>query len=183
MHCYTLQVFGSDCLVLDSLGKEITRREGFKKPSLFVIIFPCSVKNSNFSLHGAKLVSKKIVPVSPVNIKLPNWERTPTVESITKKTYIKDWHSPASINPKTGELVYNSDFLGFSEAKQNFIVFHEIGHFYYKTEKFCDLFASKKMLEKGFGMSQCLEVLRNVLSDSKEKEARYNYVLQNLKKL
>lgn len=183
MNCFCLHVFGQNCIVLDSQGSEITRREGFKEPSLFVIIFPCTVKNANFQLDGAKLISRKILPVKNVNITLPNWEKTPTIENIVKKTYIKDWHSPASINPKTGELIYNKDFLTFSDAKKDFIVFHEEGHFYYKTEKFCDLYASKKMLQKGFGMSQCLEVLRNVLSDSKEKEERYNFVLSHLKKI
>lgn len=176
-----LEVFGKSCIVFDEDGNEITRREGFDKEQKFLVKFPVSLKFWKCTVKGAQLLGKKIVENHYPCIEMPNFERTPTVTEITSYKYIPNWHSPASINTATGLMLFNEYFKTLSYAKRWFIKNHEKGHFFYKTEKYCDLYATKALLQSGFGLSQCLEVLRNTLKDSPQKEERYDYVLKKLK--
>jgi hypothetical protein len=66
---------------------------------------------------------------------------------------------------------------GYSEL--TFVLFHEIGHYYYKTEEKCDLFAARKMLEMGFNPSQCGLSINNTLSDYSQE--RKKCLIKNLK--
>ena len=55
------------------------------------------------------------------------------------------------------------------------ILFHEVGHFYYKTELFADRFAHRKMIELGFNPSQILQATTFALTYSFDrKEAAKN---------
>ncbi len=176
-----LVVSGSYAVVYDSDGKEITRREGFKNPHEFVVKFPVSPKFWNCTVDGGKIISKKIIPNNYPRIELPHFEKSNSISEIVSYKYVPNWHSPASINTKTGLMLYNKYFTTLSFAKRWFIKCHEKGHFYYNTEKYCDLFATKCLLDSGFGLSQSLEVLRNTLQDSPQKTERYDYVLKHLK--
>lgn len=180
-NCIVLKCFGKSATVYNSENKEITRREGFKTPSFFFIKMPAVLDFWKCNTRGGEIVSKTTQANEFPNITLPEWEKTPTITQIKSKIFVPDWHSPASINCKTGQMLFNARFKTFSFAKQLFIENHEKGHFYYNTEKFCDLFATVQILKMGFGLSQCLEVLRNTLTDSNIKTERYDYVNQMIK--
>ena len=178
--CFLLRVKGNNCIVSDRNGAEITRREGMKDKE-YLVKFPYVEKFSNYKVSGAKVLSSKVVENTFPNIELPRNEKPVTGQCIRSYRYVPNWHSPASINIKTGLMVYNEYFSSLPYVKQAFIKQHECGHFLYNTEKYCDLFATKKIVEMGFGLSQCLEVLRSTLKDSPEKTERYNFVTNVLK--
>lgn len=182
MKIISLFVHGSYATVFDENGKEVTRREGFSDPTSFFIIFPLK-ENLNFKVLGAKVLSSRIEVIPEIKMELPRREKQGLTPIIKKRTFISNWHSPMSINVKTGELIENQEYRNASKAKQCFIENHEKGHFFYNTEKYCDLYASLQCINSGYGKSQCLEVLRNMLSDSPQKTERYNFVKNELKKL
>lgn len=173
--CIILQCYGNHIIVYNKKG-EITRRELGIKKKYFFVKFPYIERNINFTTEGADVIKQSLIKNRFKEIHLPAKEKKPMVVKVNKYKYIPSWHSPASIDVKKGLIVYNKRFTTFSEAKRIFIIQHEIGHFFYKTEKYCDLFATKQLLSEGFGKSQCLEVLRNTLKDSNEKNERYDYV-------
>lgn len=178
----SLLIEGKDSIVFDKSGREITRREGFSSPSRFVINFPAE-GNEGFAVSGGKIVTTKIHEIPRIDLVLPAKEKALfRPAKIVKETYIANWHSPASINVKTGRMIFNKEYADASKAKQLFIKSHEFGHFFYDTEKYCDLYASLCLLKNGYGKSQCLEVLRKMLNPSPQKVERYNYVLNALKK-
>lgn len=182
MKAYELKLIGVNPIVFDKTGKEITRREGFNKHSQMDILFPV-LSNTGFFVKNAQILDSRIVDIEPININLPIPEKIIKNPKITKRTFISDWHSPMSINVKTGEVIENQKYRDASKAKQVFIEAHELGHFFYDTEKYCDLVASLSLLQNGYGKSQCLEVLRTMLTSSPEKTERYNFVLSHLKQL
>ena len=68
-----------------------------------------------------------------------------------------------------------------TRAEQTFVMFHELGHYYYKTESHCDLFASYHMLKQGFNPSQLYFSVNGCLSDNSID--RKNHVLNFAKKV
>lgn len=98
-------------------------------------------------------------------------------------TFKPSIYSPAMMNRFTGERFVNEELFTFPIEWQNFILEHETGHNFYQTEKYCDLYALKAHIKKGFNASQCLECLKFVLSDSPEKEERVSFIEQKIKQL
>ena len=82
-------------------------------------------------------------------------------------------------NPNKCSIFYDKKIILFDNSLKKipmymkfYIYYHEQGHHKYKTEKFADLFAAKKMLELGFNPSQIgyssLETLSEKQQDRKE---------------
>lgn len=62
-----------------------------------------------------------------------------------------------------------------------FILFHELGHFYYDSESKTDLFASVCMLKMGFNVYDCLQCGLKTLSRSPLTIERIAFLIQNFK--
>lgn len=60
----------------------------------------------------------------------------------------------ASINLESGNILIDNSFKDADSFTQKFIKYHEIGHYFYKTEEFCDEYAQERMLEEGYNLSQ-----------------------------
>lgn len=85
---------------------------------------------------------------------LPKYEKRIKMKKIDIS--VVDNPNKASIDVLTGKVYFDKVIKDdWETAKKVFILGHEIGHNYYKTELFCDLFSAKKMLENGFNPSQC----------------------------
>lgn len=84
----------------------------------------------------------------------------------------------ASIDIKTGHVIIDRKFFNNEIPFVHFILFHELGHFYYSTEYKCDLFSANKMLKLGFNPSQCFYANSICLSDRQEerKKILFNYL-------
>lgn len=74
----------------------------------------------------------------------------------------------ASTNPRTGLIVIDPKISKSKRAELMFILCHEKGHTYYKTEWKCDCFSASKMLDMGFNPSQ---IAKAALSTLKIKNA------------
>jgi hypothetical protein len=113
-------------------------------------------------------------------IELPTYERKRakefTITHSNKKT------SPSWINTHTGEIFYNDIFLKLSLPTRLFILLHEIGHFYYKTEWKADLFAYKHFMALGHNSSQAFYSISKVLSPTKKNYIRIENLFNQIKK-
>ena len=67
-------------------------------------------------------------------------------------------------------------------AAVKFIAFHELAHYFYKTEKYCDLFACACLLYLGYNTHDCLFVLGHILKKNDVNFNRYAFCFNELKK-
>lgn len=91
-------------------------------------------------------------------------------------------------NPNKCTIYYNIRLIVFDIAFKKYpkfirdnIYFHEIGHHYYKSEHLADLFAAKKMLEKGYNKSQI--GLTSLLTLSEKSDYRKSFIFEKLKNI
>ena len=111
------------------------------------------------------------------NISLPPHER-----NLPKKRY----RIIFGVNPNKCTIYYKAGLILFDNAFKEAplyikydIYFHELGHHHYKTEKFADLYAVKKMLDYGFNPSQIGRV--SVLALGSANLERKKYIINKLK--
>lgn len=84
--------------------------------------------------------------------------------------------TPARIHKDTGELQICAGFMDLPNEVRYFILLHELGHFRYKTETFCDQYALKRFLEDGYNPSQAVIALTRILTPSEQNEDRVKQV-------
>lgn len=71
-------------------------------------------------------------------------------------------------------ILFDKSFIEKPLPEIYFVLFHEHGHRYFKTEHFCDAFATNKMLEHGFNPSQIGYAHLHSLSNRQIKRKQYN---------
>lgn len=115
-------------------------------------------------------------PVKTIKIELPPPER-----NLQKKRY----EIIFGINPNRCTIYYKAGIILFDNAFKEAplyikyeIYFHELGHHFYKTEKFADLYAAKKMLDLGFNPSQIGRT--SLITLRSDKIDRKKYVIDRL---
>lgn len=121
-------------------------------------------------------IYKLETPVKTKEINLPPFERL-----LPKKRY----EIIFGANPNKCTIFYKPGIILFDNAFKDAplyikfaIYFHELGHHYYKTEKYADLYAVKKMLEFGFNPSQIGRT--NIFSLREDKLERKKYIIDKL---
>lgn len=92
-------------------------------------------------------------------------------------------HSPARVFTQTGIVETGPKFDDFPKAIKDFILWHEIGHFYYETEEKCDLFALINCLKRGHNRSMCYYSLSRILHRSPANIERLKSLLRNIEKV
>lgn len=119
-------------------------------------------------------------PVNVLNVTLPLKER-----NIEKKRYeIKFGDNPnkCTIFYKEGIILFDSSFKSKPLYVKYCIYYHELGHHWYKTESKADLFALKKMLDKGFNPSQIgMASLGSLSENSFDRKMKTVSILTNNK--
>lgn len=115
------------------------------------------------------------------NIKLPPPERQ------RRKPYKiiydpKVTSSPAIIYTELGLIVTGPRFKQLTQPMKEFILLHEIGHFDYETEKYCDLYAAKEFIRMGGNPSTAIYCLTDVLRNKPQNDERIKYVYNNFLK-
>jgi hypothetical protein len=60
----------------------------------------------------------------------------------------------ATITLEKGQILIDNSFLDAPDLVKKFIMYHEIGHYFYKTEEFCDEYAQERLIEDGYNLSQ-----------------------------
>jgi len=123
-----------------------------------------------------KISALRIAPELDKLVKLPAVERIPTGAPVTITENFSIDFTPARFDRFTGELQICKGFNELPEEVQEFILWHELGHRYYSTEHFCDLYATKRFLESGGNPSQCIMALKGVLRSSPENLKRIEFI-------
>lgn len=152
----------------------------FSKAGTFEVMLPEGnyiFKGENI-LIGSEKRGKYMFPVE----RMPAPEKR-TLQKKYRVVYVPSNPSPASINVNRGVIIYNEYFTNLPYVFQDFILAHELGHRYFNTEKYCDLFACRELLKKGYGKHVALYCLRKTLKNRQTREERYNYVLGKIKDL
>ena len=129
----------------------------------------------NFFLEG----SIETLPKPKIfrHIPLPQPER-----NLPKKKYnIVFGENPnkCTIYYKAGLIVFDNAFKDAPLYIKYDIYFHELGHHFYKTEKYADLYAVKKMLDYGFNPSQIGRV--SIVSLQSSQLERKKFIINKLK--
>jgi hypothetical protein len=115
-------------------------------------------------------------PLNYVHKKLPKPERNFPIPNL--RVVVKPNPHKCTIYFKTGIIELDPEMAKLPRPNLMHILFHETGHFLYKTEWKCDVFSCAKMLKFGYNPSQCLKVLMHNLSSNKEEtlnRAEKNY--------
>ncbi len=112
-------------------------------------------------------------PVAVKNVMLPPKERF-----ISTKKYdiiFGDNPNKCTIFYDKGIILFDNQFRNAPLYIKYGIYFHELGHHWYRTEGKADLYAAKKMLDKGFNPSQIAMAVMESLTnkpDSFERKVR-----------
>lgn len=172
----------------------LTEKTGFKTGDSFVRIFDDRgqlfyFRNpKKFPFHfnlpkGTYSSGNSLKRVQPRKYKLPQlpkYERSAKKKDI-KLVFANNPHK-ASIYIETGLIVFDYDIRNLSIPQQRQIFYHELGHYHYKTEHYCDLFAIRRMLMEGFNPSQCYYSVKATLNDSPTSHYRKEFILDNCQK-
>lgn len=119
--------------------------------------------------------SKKIINLPPIQ---KNTNLTLGKYTIVRKRGFEG--SPASISTKDKKIYLNDRFYELPIYAQKFIMFHELGHRFYISEYACDLYATKRMLQKGYNESSCVKSLSDVLRRTPFNTKRVENILGDL---
>jgi hypothetical protein len=112
-------------------------------------------------------------PNKHININLPPKQRDIKVD----KFEIRFENNPnkATVYYDKGLIVFDNYYKTCPLPELFFTLYHEHGHLNYWTEKYCDLFAAKKMLSEGYNISQIGKASIMMLSD-RAKDRKYYLV-------
>jgi hypothetical protein len=143
--------------VFDRLGKPFYF---FSKPEIQPAV--------KFNLpKGKYFTSNTLTEVNPVKYdlpKLPKRERHGKDPELYP-TIVAPNPNKCSINYDQKVIVIDPEICKLPTFVLFYILQHEIGHFYYTTEKFADLYASYQLLKNGFNPSQVQQANNLTLSD------------------
>lgn len=139
-----------------------------------------------FSLPAGDWVIDKPVKQTIFRRKIPKLPRHERNIPRPKKWNLLIAYNPAkcTINLERGRLLFDADlWKSLDRTAKTFILLHEFGHYFYKTEHFCDLYAKSKMLELGYNRSQVAAIDFFILSNTPASFARKKYTFDKIKNL
>lgn len=175
----------------------ITGKTGFKvkNPELPIIIRdergllfyttePLIPKVKEFNLpKGVYFVEtgsfeKMLFPRAYKNIRLPHKERYFFPDPSNFDIKFANNPNKCSVNWKSKTITFDNAFKEMPLPYIDFILFHEFGHRYFSTEKYCDLYAAKCMLNIGYNPSQIGYGQIDSLSDKQTE--RKEFIINHL---
>ena len=110
------------------------------------------------------------------NFKLPNKGK------LTNNFVVSRNPNKASIYPEIHKVIVDEKlFSSLPLPCVKFILFHELGHYFYKDEPLADLFAVVCMLQSGFNYHDCLKTQIQFLNRSQETVKRTLFIYNKLK--
>ena len=100
------------------------------------------------------------------------------------KVFFGENPNKCSVFIEKGIILFDNSFKEYPPFVLQFILYHEIGHFYYrgeglKSENNCDVFASHYMLKRGFNPSQ-IKIAQGITLNS---GLRKKHLVNNLEKI
>lgn len=139
----------------------------FLKNTAFYINLPFEGFYS-FSGYGFIVMETTPLIYSDIKISLPEPERNPASFGIAKVNVDNLSNSPARIAVDKNLIILNPKFFNYPVEIRFFILLHEVGHHFYKTEWKCDQYAAHHFLKMGLNPSQAFESLAGVLHETKK---------------
>ena len=135
------------------------------------------------SSEPVKKIEKHPFHIEPSGIELYPYERNlkrPYVLSFNGE--LSEIDTPARIfaHQYPALIEIGKRFYHFSPQVRYFILLHELGHQFYKTEHKTDLFALKRFLDEGFNASEAFNAL-NILHKSPQAQDRIKKLFEQLK--
>lgn len=126
--------------------------------------------------------------VKTTAIKTPdNYPQLPTPERNRWKTpkFIYDASlkgTPAICYSDEGVIAHSPEYYKFPPTLRLFIDLHEIGHFFYRTESYCDQWALTNYLRMGYNRCMAYYALYSLLSRTNENMERLEKIFDNIQK-
>lgn len=167
--------------VLDGKGRVIFFRN-FKKPQKFAVNLP---REGSYSFTGSEV--KNVLPLVPnaITFELP----TPEREGLFKPFKIVENNdqkqmkgTPARIFTEAGVIEVSDKFKSLPPQIRLFILLHEMGHFFYKTEWKTDTFALYYYLKMGYNSSQALYALTRILHPTQRNFDRIQKLFKKIQR-
>lgn len=174
------------------MGKFIIhRKSGFKSSTPVRIydkrgLFYYCERPNWFNLPaGEYYVDGEIKRTTPRNFRklsLPPREKLNSLPDPSKlKIYKGNHNHKAFIVTGTNEIIMSNEMMEQLTPQIHAIFLHELGHYYYKTEVYCDMFAFNKMIEYGYNPSQ-ISFLTKTLSNHPANHSRKIKLLKKVTK-
>jgi hypothetical protein len=155
--------------------EKIYYSNNFPDPYNFNIIFP-----GTYTVKGNIHKSRNFVRIKN-NIILPPPERNETIK--TGKIYETINPNKVTVNRLTGDIFVDEEFWNKLPVNfQAFILLHEIGHFYYKTEEKADKYATKLLLNMGENPNSILRAVQETLTNDERIYSNYLSILNEYEK-
>ena len=123
---------------------------------------------------GEFQINGKFKQIPKINYSLPKLPLREKIYRVPKLSemniqFSKNPEEIAKINIHENLLVLNPGLRGCSSAEFWSVIFHEMGHYMYKTESKCDTYSVYRMLQEGFNPSQ-IKGFINILPDNIERK-------------
>jgi hypothetical protein len=168
--------------ILDSKGRVIFFRNLKKEGEKFSVNLP---REGVYSFTGAEIT--KDLPLVPNSIKfeLPAPEREGLFKPFKIVENLNEAEmkgTPARIFPLIGKIEVSAKFKSLPPQIRLFILLHEMGHFFYKTEWKTDTFALYYYLKMGYNSSQALYALTRILHPTQRNFERINKLFKKVQR-
>lgn len=118
--------------------------------------------------RGEYLTKNELVKLKePIPVHLPKLPKPQKNLKFPAKVSISYSKNPnkASVWTALNHIKIDPDMMKRTIPEIMFLAFHEAGHYLYKDEEKCDLFAVREMLKLGFNPSQCFFAVRDALGN------------------
>lgn len=140
-----------------------------------------NLKAGNYRIENGQLRSVgDPVTYNLDKIKLPKADRDQKKAFNFVQNY--SLKGPARIFPESGVIEIGPKFHKQTEQIQDFILFHELGHFYYDSEENADAYALKCFLKAGGNQSAAYDALDCVLTPCNQTKQRIDKLYNLIKK-
>lgn len=156
-------VTGNPVIILDSRGVPFYDTRDADKP-----VWEFNLPPGEYFVAQGK-ISQMVSPVRYDTIPLPKPERYKQQDPTLFKIEFEDNPNKCTIYWDKRKIVFDNKLKEFPLPTLMFILYHEHGHRYYKTEEYCDRYAANQMIDRGYNPSQVGE---SVMSLSKKQLPR-----------
>ena len=171
----TILFYPCDCVIIIT---DEHHREIYKRHIKNEIVG--TLQSLNLPRYGEYYTNVKIFDILPliknnINFQLYEPERNGRYKPFEIVKNFDDSQmkgSPARIFTEVGRIELGKKFYQYTPQIRLFILLHELGHFFYKTEHKTDLFALYYYLLMGYNKSQALYALTKVLHPNQNNKQR-----------
>lgn len=170
----TFSAYGKVCVVDMNYPLEFFYKKNFHNPGKF------NLPVGTYKIYGDVTKDKEFT--CRIENVLPDPERVGMSILEGDAIFVEYGDNPnkASIFKSEGRILKDHSLKKMSRAINDFIFFHELGHYYYATESYCDAFAHVCMMQSGYNYSQVREATeKSGLHDAERLNDNY----ENIKKI